>query len=128
MPSLSRHTRLCIRKAAFCTVFYTFGGAFLLGRDSLKAFASSALLIGVIALPWLSIVYTLGGRLQTKFSSFESRKRTDKEISESMKLQIFYLGRLIVGIVLSIVSITFSRFVFAIPLFLAYAVIHFSTH
>ena len=128
MPSLSRHSRLCIRKATFCAVFYAIGGGFLLNRDSLHGFAISALLLCGIAVPWLSIIYILGSRLTPKFSRYESSRPTDQEISESMKLQILHLGRLIVGIVLSIVSITFSRLLFAIPFFLAYSVIHFSSH
>ena len=126
MSRLSRHSRLCIRKAAFCTAFYSIGGAFLLNHNSWKAFIGSLLLLVLIALPWLSVVYILGGRLSSKFSRYEFRKPSDQEISESLALQFIHLGRIMVVLVLGFVSITLGRLVFALPIFVVYAVTRLS--
>jgi hypothetical protein len=92
----------------------------------LKAFVGLLLLLALIALPWLSIVYILGGRLTSKFSRYESRRPSDQEISESLKLQFIHLGRIAVGFVLGLISITLGRLVFALPLFVVYAVTRLS--
>jgi len=128
MPSLNRHSRLCIRKAAFCTLFYSMGGAILFKPDSLKAYAISTLLLALLALPWLSLVYIFGGRLSVKFSKFEPRNYSDQEISESLTLQFLHLGQLIVGFVLGLIAVAFGRLVFIVPLFIAYAVFQATLH
>ncbi|WLT32335.1 hypothetical protein [Geothrix sp. PMB-07] len=120
MPSLTRHSRLCVRKAAFCATFYSLGGGFLLNHKSWKAATISVLLLAVLAFPWFSAVYVLGGRLSARFPKVGAQSPSDQELSESLKLQVIHLGRLIIGLIIAFVSISFSRLVFVVPLFVAY--------